>query len=313
MKFVINILKLVLIATVFYLGIFMVLNKVKVKGKPLIYSLNDDLIWEGGNSYERFRDFDRDAYHDVIVMGSSHAYRTFDPRLFEKENINMFNLGSSSQTLLDTDILLRKLVVPENVELIIMELSAFSFSGDDYESRAFLATNLPHDDVALDILKNKKEIRSLNLLTERMFRKLEDGPLYDPDDYVGKGYCEKFDSVAVLSTFKKHENYQPKQKYVEALERILDYTKKNNLNILFVTQPYPKETDHTIFVKFKNMLLDHHLKEGVDFLDYSFNLPVDSKDHFYDHSHLNQAGVEILNKQLQKDLKKLGWKFKERI
>ena len=40
---------------------------------------------------------------DVLFLGSSHAYRTFDPRLFAERDIEVVNLGSSIQTPLQSE------------------------------------------------------------------------------------------------------------------------------------------------------------------------------------------------------------------
>ena len=50
--------------------------------------------------YLRKIDADTTINIDVLVLGSSHAYRGFDPRIFKKAGIKLFNFGSSGQTLL---------------------------------------------------------------------------------------------------------------------------------------------------------------------------------------------------------------------
>ncbi|MFT4661916.1 MAG: hypothetical protein ACI8XB_002197 [Patiriisocius sp.] len=306
MKFIKGALILFLLSMVFYLGIFFTLNKITVSEKPLIYSLNYDLVWEGGNSYDRFREFDESRDFDVLVMGSSHAYRGFDPRIFKKEDQEMFNLGSSSQSLIDTEILFDELVNKEHVKLVILEISPMSFSGDSYESTAYLVANIPNDDIAFKLVRNRADMKGFNLYTQRLFRKLEDKPLFESSDYIGNGYCEKFDSLNSDITYSTFKNYSPKEEYVDALINIVSKAKERKINLLLVTQPLPIETDHTIFAEFHNVIKTHAEDYGVTYLDYTFSLPLDSKDHFYDHSHLNQSGVNIFNERLLKDLKDLN-------
>ena len=44
---------------------------------------------------------------DILFIGSSHAYRTFDPRFFNSMGLRTFNLGSTAQTPLNTYYLLK--------------------------------------------------------------------------------------------------------------------------------------------------------------------------------------------------------------
>jgi len=235
-------------------------------------------------------------------MGSSHAYRAFDPRLFEKKGLNMFNLGSSSQSIDNTEILLRRMVNLDKVDAVVVEISPMSFTGDAHESTAFLVTNLPQDDIAFEMVKNRADIKSLNLLTQRWMRKMDDGPLYEPDDYVGKGYCEKFDSLSVLPDYVTFKKYNPKEEFLNAFKGIIAYAQENNINLTFTSQPLPREMDQSIFPEFYDIVKENLKSTNIQYLNYHFSLPLDSKDHFYDHSHLNQAGVEIFNEVLLKDL-----------
>lgn len=292
-------------AIVFYVGIFLLLNIVKIKGKPLMHSLNPDLIWEGGNSYDRYREYSDTENYDVLVMGSSHAYRTFDPRIFEQKGLKMFNLGSSSQALDDTEILLKKMVKHKNAKTIVLEISPGSFYDDTYESTAFLVTNVPEDDIAFEMAKKRWDIKGLNLYIERLMRKMESKPIYQDDDYVGAGFCEKYDSLTTLPKYAEFENFKLKDESVNALKGILKYANENNINLVLTSQPMPKQTYRPMYEPFYELIDDLKEEYKLTYIDFSFNHDLDSKDHFYDHSHLNQAGVEVFNAAFLKEFNKL--------
>src|SRR5690606_4167572 len=57
---------------------------------------------------------------DILVLGSSHAYRGFDNRVFEKQGLKLFNLGSSSQSPMQTNILLNQYVDELNPKLVVL-------------------------------------------------------------------------------------------------------------------------------------------------------------------------------------------------
>src|SRR4051812_37178873 len=59
---------------------------------PLIYRLSKGMVWKGGYSYNRFRQFDKNKKYDIIVLGSSRANRGFDPEVFRSNGFNLFNL-----------------------------------------------------------------------------------------------------------------------------------------------------------------------------------------------------------------------------
>ena len=68
----------------------------------------------------------------------------------------------------------------------------------------------------------------------------------------------------------------------------------------------PQESDSTLFSEFSSFMDTYVEKDSVTLLDYSRSLKLDSKNNFFDHSHLNQSGVEIFNKKLLNDLKEKG-------
>jgi hypothetical protein len=51
-----------------------------------------------GHMFTRNKELNSLDSIDILVIGSSHVYRGFDPRFFSKKGIRLFNLGSSAQT-----------------------------------------------------------------------------------------------------------------------------------------------------------------------------------------------------------------------
>lgn len=58
-----------------------------------------------------------DSNVDILFLGSSHSYRGFDPRNFKDKKT--FNLGSSSQTPIQTKILLERYLDNINPKTVI--------------------------------------------------------------------------------------------------------------------------------------------------------------------------------------------------
>ena len=51
-----------------------------------------------GHVFSRFQEAASSQNIDVLILGSSHAYRGFDTRIFAEQGIRAFNLGTSAQT-----------------------------------------------------------------------------------------------------------------------------------------------------------------------------------------------------------------------
>lgn len=73
------------------------------------------------------RDLDNSKDIDVLVLGSSHVYRSFDPRVAKQEGINMLNVASPLQTPFNSYYLLKDIfdgkLRSENVEAATGTLS----------------------------------------------------------------------------------------------------------------------------------------------------------------------------------------------
>ncbi len=59
-----------------------------------------------GHSWKRLREAKEYGDVDVLILGSSLAYREIDVRAFDSLGLKAFNLGSSSQTPLQASFLL---------------------------------------------------------------------------------------------------------------------------------------------------------------------------------------------------------------
>ena len=58
-----------------------------------------------GYLYSRIKEIRTAKNTDLLFLGSSKAYRGFDPRIFEAAGYRSFNLGSSNQTPIQTYLL----------------------------------------------------------------------------------------------------------------------------------------------------------------------------------------------------------------
>ena len=67
-----------------YLTLFATLFFIKVGPNPLIYRAAQGIVLKGGGTYIKIKDYNAKEKHDIVIVGSSHAYRGYDPRIFKE-------------------------------------------------------------------------------------------------------------------------------------------------------------------------------------------------------------------------------------
>ncbi len=268
-----------------------------------------------GHIYTRLREADTTKNIDVLVVGSSHAYRGFDPRIFKKQGLRLFNLGSSSQTPIQTEYLLKLYLDRMNPGLIIYEVNAMNFSSDGLESSLDLYSNLSTIDKNVLLMAKKiNKISSYNTLAYLLFRKISGlentihEPAYiSPDIYVTGGFVERKDTIKnkIQDTISINEINLPFNcKQISAFENTIKYILGKNIRIVLVQAPVSPE-----FYSYgkNNLQNDRYFSSLKNIPYFNFNTPVIfTKDLFYDQHHLIQKGVEKFNKLLLDSLNKNG-------
>src|SRR5690606_38894975 len=96
---------------------------------------------------------------DILILGSSRAYRHYDPRIFRKYGIEIFNLGSSAQTFIQTNYILQKYAQRFKPEIIVLDIYPAMFGSDGVES----SLDLMFSDLVLDPQFRKLTWKQRNL------------------------------------------------------------------------------------------------------------------------------------------------------
>lgn len=279
-----------------YLGAFALLFFLQINDIPLIYRTSPTLNWEGGTSYEKFQEFSPNQHHDVIFLGSSRAQQGYDSRFFNKQGLSSFNLGSSGQTIMQSYYVAKNYLTSSNTDLLILDLFDGSFTSKGIESGSDLIQNLDSDQAAFQIAWSLKDIRAINMFVLRLFSKFSP-PLYHSEDYVGLGFKENTDSVHTETDYiSKPIEFLDRQ--VSYFSQILSHCEEQGISILLIYSPKPKEYERSNQLQFLSHIRSIADQYQVPLWDYGRDHPLHSTNHFYDHHHLNQAGVEIFNAQL---------------
>lgn len=242
-------------------------------------------------------DLENEKNVDILFLGSSHAYRTFDPRIWERYGYNTFNLGTSAQTHIHTGLLLNTYLEKLAPTLVVYEVYPDIFANNGVEANSiFLSYNICFDQMA-EVMVQSKSVKSFNeyiYATYRNFVYSEDTYEISVDNnkqqYRGKGFVER-----KTNDFKEVESFTRGailQKQIDAFRSNIRKLQEANILFVLVRAPVTKvEID-----RFPDIdIYDELMKDYDNFYDLSQMKELEDSIHFYDFHHLNQSGVEVFN------------------
>ena len=285
------------VAIALYALAMFVLARVNFHGHPLIYRTGSYYHLKGGIAYEKFKEFDAAAHYDVVVLGSSHAYRGYDPRVFAAHGLRMFNLGSSAQTPLNTYWLLKEYVTAANCGLLVLDLYEGAMINEGLESTSELVMNMTSDRAAIGMVTDLRDLRGLNLLALRWCR-AGAGPDFTDSTYRSGGFAERTDSLKSPITPKGHTEVQYRPEQLRSLGKCLELCQQRGIPVVLVTHYYPGTSDRVGHEAFRATIDSVRAPFKVPYLDLAYAHQLDDQHHFYDHNHLNLAGVRLFNRAL---------------
>jgi hypothetical protein len=248
--------------------------------------------------YSRINELKKTKDVDILFLGSSHAYRGFDTRIFKNSGYRSFNLGSSGQTPIQTNILLERYLDTLNPKLIIYEVFPSTFSSDGVESSVDLIANDKIDFKTFRMAIELNNVKTYNTLLYGYYRQLfdkdkgfEEGVLKGDDRYVPGGFVEQklvYNNAAAAKA--EMIDWTPKPYQIKAFENILKLIKEKQIELILVQSPVTR----IAFKKYKNNKnIDAYFSKKAEY--YNFNYLVNMNDilNFYDENHLNQEGVKV--------------------
>jgi hypothetical protein len=306
---------LIVIAIICYLLMAALINRSYFRDARIALSALPYLQRTGGQEYQMFNDnigYDRP---EIVVIGSSHAYRGYDPRIFQEHGLDIINTGTSSQHPLASYLLTREYWEFSSKPLYIIDVYPQIFLEDGMECTTRLIQNVPDDHIARELVLADVDMRSINAYFSRLFSdrtKIE----FTAEDYVSRGYCSNPDTMKLEMT-SVDSLFIGRHIYFDYLNRLISTLELNGCRMVLVNQPMPLNSNYKKFNDGFNRELEKVLKlhEGNYFTgtsdllyyDMSQDEDFDNCCHFTDTRHLNQTGVEKFNTKLLKRLKDDGF------
>lgn len=255
-------------------------------------------IGSNGHMFSRINEISNYSTPDIMFLGSSHTYRGFDPRFFAKYGITTFNLGSSSQTPKQTEVLLKKYLDVINPKLIIFDVTPTVFNNDGVESTTDLISN-DHIDVEICKLAMKTgNIKVINTLIYGLFQEYvfnirdtyyedatKEGDRYIPGGFVEKTKYTPF--VKTESASNKTIKLDPRKDQLLAFDHCIGMIQDKRIPCLLVLSPLPECT----YRRMSNYdVFYERISSYGECIDFNAILHLDDSC-FYDSFHLNQHGV----------------------
>lgn len=228
---------------------------------------------------------------DVLFFGSSHVYRTFDPRIFDSCGIHIVNLGSSNQTPLQSEVLLRTLLRRVNPRLVVIEVHPDIMELDGVESAIYLISNMspswPMVRMALRTRNWRVVMTAMYAMPHNWLSPSFRHFVENEEGYVEGGFVEHpMECYSPQSIEPKDIVTAPQQE--EALARCIAYLREQDVPYLLLEVPDTKALteSYTNLSDFQDAMRQYGNY-------HYYPVPLDDSLHFYDAKHLNQHGVEI--------------------
>lgn len=250
-----------------------------------------------GFSNTRYKEVKATKNIDILFLGSSRAYRHYDTRIFKKEGFKTFNLGSSAQTFLQTEVLVDRYFDRLNPKYVVLDVFPESFSSDGVEASFGLISN---DYNSWDTLKMALVTRNMKVINtwiyglyrEVFFDSLKDmEPVKNGENlYISGGYVERLDGDFELKDIYEQE-WDFREDQWQSFTAIVEKIVHSDSELLIVHSPRNTEFIYHGGDKLSNYLGAKNLKY-YNYKDLKF---INDSKHFYDPTHLNQEGVRLYN------------------
>lgn len=261
--------------------------------------------------YTKSREAERCGSVDVLFIGSSHSYRTFDPRVFDLYGVSSFNLGSSNQSPIQSEVLLYELLDKLNPHLVVFEVHPDILSLDGVEAALYQVCNVKPSWHMIPMALRTKNMKVwctavyalLHNSVSSAFDNFDEPDAHD-NRYATRGFVER-DVEHFSPSVLPADTIKMRKEQLSALRRCVRFMEKHNTPYILLEVPDTKvqTAAYTNLDEFQNAVSQYG--------EFHY-LPIATLDdslHYYDVSHLNQDGVELYDAYIFEHL--LSRKLKE--
>lgn len=252
-----------------------------------------------GHLFSRVQDVKSVKNPDILFLGSSHTYRGFDTRIFTKYGYKTFNLGSSSQSPINTQVLMKQYLDEIKPKFVVYEICGETLETDGVESSLDMLSNNKIDGNVTEMVFKLNNLKTYNTLIYNFIRQklnLNDNIIepknQDGNFYIkGGGFVESFYRKNPLEE-EKIRTWNVIDYQEEKLKENIEILKKKNIPFLLVQTPI---TEKMYKARTNNKEVEDMIANLGPYKNFQGVLKLNDTLDFYDSNHLNQEAVVKFN------------------
>ena len=273
---------------------------------------NDDGIMQASAMYYQPRNT-----VDVVMMGSSHVHYAIDTgTLWKEHGIAAYDYSAAEQPLWMTYHYLKEICKYQKPKVVVLDVYSPALQKDDYQYKWMLPNVL-----GMRFSLNKMQMLRVSCEKEHYFEYFPSFAVYHgrlhgltKEDFVYP--FKKYTDSANFKGFKPMTKIAPQptpqitqtgvgeltEKSELYLQKIIDYAKKNGIELYFIVTPYViTDEQELVFNRLKEIAQEN----GIGFTNTNHDydaIGLDFEKDFMDESHLNYYGAEKFTEYLGKDI-----------
>jgi hypothetical protein len=252
-----------------------------------------------GGTLLRFEELAGLGELDVLFVGSSHCYRTFDPRQLDARGLASFNLGCTAMSPLNASYLLPPVLERHRPRLVVFEVYSELVCRAGLESLLDLLSYRPLDASLVRMALAVQDPRGVNALLCRIMGVWPPAPaagrLTARDIggvYTGRGFVERERQEADRPPARPAAG-KVLRRQLAALRGNIALARRLGAAVVVVSQPLPATTLAQLRDRpeARARIAAACRAEGVPYLDFNEICDMGDAAYFYDDHHFNRHGV----------------------
>lgn len=256
----------------------------------------------------RVKDVENYKDVDILFIGSSHVYRGFDTRVVDEYGYKSFNLGTSSQSHIQSYILLKRYIEILNPKMIVYDVYPTIFNTDGVESSLDLLLNDSIDIEMFNTVIKQNNLKLYNTLIYSFIKQFFNSKITFTNKeeenslYISGGFVESnkfFNNNNNKANNINKKEWQPKEIQIDYFEKSIDLINSKNVELILVQIPVNKSISNKYSNKkeYENYFINKAIY-------YNFNnlIEMDDRNDFYDIRHLNTKGADKFTHFFMKEI-----------
>ncbi|MBO4815546.1 MAG: hypothetical protein J5507_01045 [Clostridia bacterium] len=256
---------------------------------------------------------------NVLVLGSSHAYSSFNPYLIEEQTgLITYDFCTQQQPIWITYYYLKEALKYQTPKYLILEVHMAVANNEDYSEEQVnrdaidkmkfslnkinaIRTSVQNinDQISyyFSIIKYHSRYKEIN---ENDKKTAFSGYTINNKGYIG---LPKTDYKCDYKNYENEEIEKIHDKSEDYLKRIIKLSKENNIKLILVKTPAVYSENEYKKLNYINKIA---VENDIMFLNYIKNIEalyLDFNNDFYDKGHLNKLGSEKFTKKFIEDAK----------